>query len=88
MTDLVSTGQPVGQLLQAPHHPLVPEVVWEGLRPLCQQLEDLGSGLPDSHLTMQGKHRSTELTVGRTKGMCKCLDLVVGSQPCRNTIFH
>lgn len=60
-TDLVSTGQPVGQLLQAAHHPLVPEVVWEGLRPLRQQLQDLGSDLPDSHLTIQHKHMiSTE----------------------------
>lgn len=49
-TDLVSAGQPVCQLLQATHHPLVPEVVREGFCPLGQQLEDLWSDLPDSHL--------------------------------------
>lgn len=49
-SDLFSTGQPVGQLLQAAHHPLVPEVVREGFRPLRQQLEDLRGDLPHSHL--------------------------------------
>lgn len=54
-TDLVATGQPVGQILQAAHHPLVPEVVREGFRPLRQQLEDLGGDLPHPHLMEEGQ---------------------------------
>lgn len=47
----------MGELLQAPHRPLVPEVIRKGLGPLRQQLEDLGGDLPDSHLMRRQKHR-------------------------------
>lgn len=43
----------MGQLLQAAHHSLIPEVIREGLRPLRQQLEDLRSDFPDSLLEIQ-----------------------------------
>lgn len=49
-TDLVSTGQPVGQLLQAPHHPLIPEVIRKCFRPLSQQLHQLWRHLTETNL--------------------------------------
>lgn len=52
-TNLLSAGEPVGQLLQTAHHSLIPEVIREGLCPLCQQLENLWSDFPDSLLKIQ-----------------------------------
>lgn len=50
----------MGQLLQAAHHPLISEVIREGFCPLCEQLEDFWSDLPDSHLKRQDEHTSNQ----------------------------
>lgn len=74
-TDLVSTGQPVGQILQAAHHPLVPEVVREGFRPLRQQLEDLRADLPHPHLVEEDQ---AQTGVKKTSShQCVCVYLCV-----------
>lgn len=47
---LVSTGHLVRHVLEATHHPLVPEVVGKRLRPLSQQLHQLGRHLAEPDL--------------------------------------
>ena len=44
----------MGEVLDAAHHPLVPEVVGKRLRPLGEELHDLGRDLPDSPLWSGG----------------------------------
>lgn len=70
--DLFSTGQPVGQLLQAAHHPLVPEVVREGFRPLRQQLEDLRGDLPHSHLEEEDQDQTNKQVRKPSLNQCVC----------------
>ena len=49
-TDLISSGYVVRHVLQASHHPLVPEVVRKRLRPFGQQLHQLGRHLTETDL--------------------------------------
>lgn len=59
-SDLVSAGEPVGQLLQAAHHPLIPEVIGKRFRPFRQQLQNLWSDLSESQLEIQNKWTVSE----------------------------
>lgn len=84
-SDLFSTGQPVGQLLQAAHHPLVPEVVREGFRPLRQQLEDLWGDLPHSHLEEEDQDQTNKQVRKPSLSLCVCVCMCGGfvNAPCR-----
>ena len=65
-TNLVAPSDVVRHVLEAAHHPLVPEVIGEGLGPLRQQLHQLGGHLADTDLTTQQGVRGaqTELSEG------------------------
>ena len=49
-TNLVTSGHVVRHVLEAAHHPVVPEVVWKRLRPLGQQLHQLRCYLTETDL--------------------------------------
>lgn len=49
-TDLISSGYVVRHVLEASHHPLVPEVVRKRLCPFGQQLHQLGRHLTETNL--------------------------------------
>lgn len=48
--DLVAPGHMLRHVLQAAHHPLIPEVVRKRLCPLSQQLDQFGCHLTEAYL--------------------------------------
>lgn len=91
-TDLLSAGEPVGQLLQAAHHSLIPEVVREGLRPLRQQLEDLWGDFPDSLLKTQHRiintNNNTTSNIVPTAPRGYCRSYLVGLGVAQPLLLH
>jgi hypothetical protein len=53
VTNLLATGHPVRQVLEVPHHSLVPEVIRKCFCPLCQELKDFRCNF--SHLVLGRK---------------------------------
>lgn len=48
--NLIPSSHMVRHVLEAAHHPLIPEVVWKRLGPLRQQLHQLGGHLTETDL--------------------------------------